>query len=376
MNTIINPRSQKIVSEIDHRALHSFIINKVSVEFANMVENCYYPKIAEIYRDLMHMTNSNEKDLVEYSQLKYPGMETYKLLHDPITTLLILITQEFLKHKDIAGAQSAFHLFALRTYTNSLHRMTTPKGSRQSFCNSDAFQSAFERLSKNHMFVKQKTIPNSILYYSSAMFRMYMKDLMRDNADGIHHLIYALKTRIMQSMKSFFTQYYSSIEENKMSKSEIGEREAYDPSHENKLRGFISKIINDICVYGKIDHEAVADASNLIKFNKKLSEEYAKKLASPAFSERLETALYLLLRDMKDTSFIKSTEFLDYVQKLMSIKVTKQEVYFKKVIASIHLEIIAKLGLDKWYNGLSIQSQAISRNFIAYYLAFVMKKYV
>ena len=376
MFKIINPRSQKIVSEIDHKSLHSYIINKVSVEFGEMVQNCYYPKIASIYRDMLHMTNSTEKDLIDYSQLKYPGMETYKLLHDPFTTLLILITQEFLRHKDIAAAEATFHLFALRTYTNSLHRMTTPKGSRQSFCNSDAFQSAFERLSKNHMFVKQKTIPNSILYYSHAMFKMYMRDLARDNADGIHHLIYALKTRIMQSMKSFFTQYYESIEENKMSKSEVGDRSEYDPSHENRLRAFISKIINDICVYGKVDHEAITEASSLIKFNKKLSEEYAKKIASPAFSERLETALYLLLKDVKDTSFIKSTEFLDYIQKLMSIKVTKQEVYFKKVIASIHLEIIAKLGLDKWYQGLSIQSQAISRNFIAYYLAFVMKKYV
>ena len=56
MNRIINPYSQKIVAEIDYKELHSFIINKVATEFGEMVSNCYYPKIANIYRDMLHMT--------------------------------------------------------------------------------------------------------------------------------------------------------------------------------------------------------------------------------------------------------------------------------------------------------------------------------
>lgn len=376
MYRVINPETKTLVSQIDHKALHSFIINKISVEFSNMVENCYYPKIAEIYRDLLHMTHSNEADLLSYSKAKYPGKESYKLLHDPITTLLVLITQEFLRKKDIAAAESTFHLFALRSYTNSLHKMTTPGGSRKSFCNADAFQNALERLSKNHMFVKQKTIPNSVLYYSRAMFKMYAKDLLNDNADKLALMIYALKTRIMQSMRSFFEQYYETFKEKTMSKSEIEGRAEYDSSHETKLKGFISKITNDMTVYGKVDPDAVNEAAGLIKFNRKLSEQYAKKLSTPEFSEKLETVLYLLLKDVRDISAIKTNEFLEHIQKLMSIKVTKQELYFKKVISDIHLEIIKLLGLSDWYNKLSVQSQSISRNFIAYYLAFFLRKYV
>ena len=163
----------------------------------------------------------------------------------------------------------------------------------------------------------------------------------------------------------------------KMSKSEKDDgRGDYDPSHEAKLKGFISKIVNDMCVYGKVDNIAATQASSLIKFNKKLSEEYAKKLSNPKYSEKLEHALYLLLKDTKDVSIIKTNEFLDYVQKLMSIKVTKQQVYFKKIITEIHYEVILSLKLEKWFDGLSIQSKSISRNFIAYYLAFYLRGYV
>ena len=378
---IINPNSNAIVSEINIPALHKYIIEKISVEFGNMAEHCYYPKIATIYRDLLHMTHSNEKELLEYSRIKYSGggKEKYKLLHDPFTTLLILIVQEFIKVKDFAAAESAFHLFTLRFYTNLLHRYTTARNSHKSLCLPTAFQQALEHLSKNHMFIRMKTIPNSILYYSRFTFKKHLDILTRDDADGLWMMIYELRTKINQSMRSFANKYYEAIERGKTN-TEHQDGTGQDSSHETKLRGFISKIVNDLCVYGKVDHEAIVQASALIKFNKKLSEEYAKKLADPIYSTAIEHALFLLLKGVfvKDTniSFITGNEFLDYIQKLMSIKVTKQEIYFKKFISDIHINIIRSLGLDVWYNGLSIQSQSISRNFIAYYLAFYIRKYV
>ena len=372
---IYSVKTNEIVSEINLPELHRFILNKISVEFSNMVENCYYPKIADIYRELLYMTHSNEKDLRKYSKEKYLAVFSYsgkfQLLHDPYTTLLIIIIQEFLKKKDFAAAQAAFHLFALRYYTNSFHKMTTPAGSRKSFCNKSAFQSALESLSKNHMFVKQKTIPNAIMYYSTNVMKTHLNNLIRDDAAGLFKMIYSLKTTIMQSMRSFASAYYEEYERGNISqeKEDIGQ----DQSHEIKLKNFISQIASDICIYGKVDTTAALHASQLLKFNKKLSIEYSQKLATPQFKDDIETALYLLLKDTKDTSYVKSTEFLDYVQKLMSIKVTKAEVYFKKSISNIHAGIINLLGLHKWYDKLSIQSQAISRNFVAYYLVFYLR---
>lgn len=373
MRKIYSIKNQ-VISEIDHVALHKFILNKISIEFSNMVENCYYPKIAEIKRDLLHMTSSKEKELLAYSKNKYKGMK-FKLLHDSYTTLLILIIQDFIDQKDYAATESAFHLFSLRQYTNLLYRYTTKKGSKRHLCLPDVFQSTLDRLSKNHMFVKQKTIPSSIIYYSRAVLKRHMEHLRTDNADGLFKMIYEIRSRINQSMRGFFNKYYA-ITKEKTQVTKSKEEEAYDEAHETKLRYFISRIGQDMCIYRKIDHGSIVQASSLIKFNKKLSKNYIEELSNPKYSDQVESALYLLLKDIKDISFIKSTKFLDHIQKLMSIKVTKQQVYFKKTISQIHSQIIDNLKLRKWYDNLSIQSKAISRNFIAYYIAFFLRSYV
>lgn len=370
---IFNLKGNVIVSEIDHRKLHRFILQFISTEFSNMVENCYYPKVNQIYKTLLHMTNSKEKNLNQYSKEKYPGKD-YLLLHDPYTTLLVLIIQEFLNNKDIAAAESAFHLFALRYYRNILYKMTTKRGTSNTICNPDYFQAALENISKNHIFNKKKTIPNSIMYFSREIFKRYLKALKDDNSDEIVKMIQVTRHRIMQSMKGFFKHYYQAAEEKKHTK--VKDVVDYDRSHEKKIRTFIHRIVQDMCIYGKVNNNAITAASRLIKFNQKLSVDYAKKLSTPMFFKEIETALFLLIKDVSDVSAVKTNQFLEYVKKLLSIKITKKQIYFKGVVSDINDKIIKELNLEDWYNKLTIQSKAISRNYIAYYLVFYIRSYL
>jgi NADH:ubiquinone oxidoreductase subunit len=379
---IVNSKDE-IVSQIDHPVLHRYIINAISREFANMVEPCYYPDISKnskLYKDLLHMTKSRESRLVQYAKEKFTprtigNKSKSKFLYDPYTILLVLIIQSFLHNKDIAGAEATFHLFSLKYYTSLLYRGTTPKGSHTKICNDNYFQTALDRLSQNHMFAKQKTIPNSIMYYSRATMKKYLKPLYDDDTLQIAIMIVELRTKLAQSMRSFFKQYYSA-RDNKDQLSRTKQEMDYDRSHEEKLKMFISRITKDICVYAKVDNDAVRNASSLIKFNKKLSLSYAQTLARPAYVNNIDIALFLILRDVSDVSGVQKMEFIDHVQKLMSIKVTKKKVYFKKTITEIHNQIIDDLSLNEWYDNLSIQSQSISRNFIAYYLAFYIRRYL
>lgn len=383
-NLISLPSNQsEIVSAIDYTKIHRYIINIISEEFANMVENCYYPKVSKnskLYRDLLYMTNSKEINLIRYAKEKFTmktvgTKSTSRFLFDPYTNLLILIIQEFLRNKDISAAEATFHLFALRYYTNILYKGTTPRGSHTKICNPNYFQYALDKLSKNHMFVKQKTIPNSLMYYSRTILKKYMKALIEDDSNEIAAMIIEIRSRIAQSMRSFFKYYYQAKEE-KDRLAKIKQEMDYDRSHEQKLKIFIGRITKDMCVFGRIDHVAVREASALIKFNKKLSEEYAKNLSSPDFVDDVNVALFLLVKDIKDLSIVKNTNFLDHVQRLMSIKVTKQTVYFKKTVQDIHDQVIDNLKLKEWYDKLSIQSKSISRNFIAYYFAFYLRRYI
>lgn len=368
---------KKVVAVLNMQQLYNYIMKFVAQELSNLGEPCYYPKISSIYQDLLHMANTDEKTLTKYSKDKYGEQRSqFKIVHDPYTTLLILLCQEFLKLNSEAGAQMVFHLFSLRTYTNTLRNFTTPKGSgnRQSICIPDVFNTALETLSRNHIFRSKQTISASIIYFSSYIFKKYKKDIEEDNSNQLFNMIYSLKNRIKQSVRSFMNKYYD-IYKNKLSNTTKDE-EQFDRTHETKLREFIDRITDDICVYRRKNNIYYDRAVGLTKFNKNLSRKYIECLMQPSMKDDLNKAYFLLLRNVGDYSVIKTNKFLDYIKQLMSIKTTKQVLYFKKIIDDIQLKIVNELHIEDWYNGLTIQSKAVGRNFIAYYLALYLGYYI
>ena len=368
---------QRIIAVLNLQQLYNYIMKFVAKELSNLGEPCYYPKIATIYQDLLHMSNTDEKKLIQYSHEKYGEQRAqFKIVHDPYTTLLILLVQEFLKYNSVPGAQMAFHLFSLRTYTNTLRNFTTPKGggNRQSLCIPDVFNTALESLSRNHIFKSKGTISASIMYFSTYIFNKYKRHIEEDNSNEIFNMIYSLKNRIKQSIRSFMNKYYD-IYKNKTS-NQTKDEEQYDRAQETKLREFINRITDDLCIYRRRNNMFYDMAVSLTKFNKNLSKKYLECLMQPSMKEDLNKAYFLLLRDIKDYSILKTNKFLEYVRQLMSIKTTKQVLYFKKIIDEIQLKIIEELNIQDWYNSLTIQSKAVGRNFIAYYLALYIRYYL
>ena len=365
-----------IISIFDIVQLKRYLMVHVAQEYSNLVEPCYYPKVSMIFKDLLAIANTTEEKLRQYSLEKYgPQRESFKIVHDPYTTLLVLFVQEFLKNNDYSGAQAAFDLFALRTYSNTLHKFTTPKGSnRQPICINDVFQSALESLSLNHIFKKKKTISSSIAYFSRDILMKYKRFLEEDDSNRIFNMIYSLKNRIKQSVKSLMVKYYD-IYKNKSS-NKTKDEEVYDTTHETRLRAFIDRVSEDMCVYRKKNNVALQMATQLTKFNRHYSVDYVNSLAQPRFSDDIKLAYYLLLKDLPDFSIIKQNKFLDYIKTKLSIKSTKQQVYFKKAVNDIQMKVIDDLNMNDWYSNLTIQSKAVSRNFIAYYLALYLRYYV
>ena len=368
---------KKIISVIDLDYLYRYIMNHVSLEFSNLIESCYYPKVSTIYKDLLNMCNTDEKLLIQYSLEKYGQQRSqFKLVHDPYTTLLILIIQEYLKANNQVAAQTVFHLFSLRTYSNTLYHFTTSKknGNKKALCLPDVFQQAIESLSNNHMFRKKQTIAASIIYFSSDVFSKYKQALMMDDSNRIFSMIYSLKNRIKQSVRSMMNKYYD-IYKNQI-KNKTDDEKDWDTTKETKLKVFIEKIAEDIRIYRKRNSVAIQQATSITKFNKKLSVEFAENIAQPAFLEPIKLSYYVMLRTLQDLSIIRNSKFLDFIRMQMSIKSTKQKIYFKKTIDDILNLIITKLHLEEWFNSLTIQSKSVARNWIAYYLAIYIRYYI
>ena len=60
-----------IIAIINLQQLYNYIMKFVAQELSNLSEACYYPKVSSIFLDLLHMCNTNEKKLLDYSLTKY-----------------------------------------------------------------------------------------------------------------------------------------------------------------------------------------------------------------------------------------------------------------------------------------------------------------
>jgi len=355
--------TRKVIVVIDYKNLHKFILDTTGRELAGLSEDCYYPKVSNIYKDLLHLCNANEDDLITYSKNKFKNPK-WRLLHDPYTVLLVLIMQEFLSKNDQPAALSAMNLLSLRFYANRMYKYIR-------YCNPEYFRGALNKLSYNHIFNTKKTIGSSILHFSSSIFNIYKNDIKKNNTNRIIEMIYALRTRVAQSARSFAEKYYE------IHKTGIGgvskEKEDYqDQSQEKKIREIASKLSKDICVFNNIDELSKKEAVDLSKIGREYGRLYVEALSKPKYAERVETAYVLFLKEFIKSQKLSKLDFILASKAAMSVKISKKPIYYKKIIANIHDSIIKEHNLTKTFNNWSIQTQAASRSFISYYLILYM----
>ena len=364
-----------IIDQNDGLMLKRFIETNVGAILAGMAKDCFVPRVSILFKELMARTNTDEKMLLAHSKNRYPQYK-FHLLHDPYTTLLILITEYFLtEKKDEHAARMIFNLFALRNYSNLLFRFLPKLTSGSYGCNPNYWRAGLEALSHSHLFRSKQTIGNSILYLSQEVFSRYRMDIIKDRPEPIMKMIMLIRSRIFQSMRSFFGHYYKAKQQSDLVTSR-DQDEVYDQKEtfEQKIKLFSDRVAKDICVYGKINEKAINESTQITKFNKKFAIRYVKTLQDPQLSQQLDDIFILLFRGLVDFKQLCGPQFIDHVKRLMSVKTSTKPVYFKKLVVNLHDEfIIPKLGLQNWFNSLSIQTKKVSRDFVAYYLALFIR---
>lgn len=356
---------EKIIATFDHKKMHRFILRKVGQELSKLSEVCYYPKIADIFKDLLHMTGAKEQDLKKYAKKHFPPPLSH-VVRDPYTTLLILICRDFAERGDDAAALSVINLLSLRYYSNLMHKFIK-------YCNPDYFRTATERLSHNHLYVKKRTVGQSIMYLSEQVYKKRKDGLVEGDSNDIYRLIIDLRNRHNQSIKAFAKHYYNVSEEKdatRLTKEDMPEKDTF----KKKVERAAENISNDVTVYRSVDYDAAREAQSISHFNKSLSMKYAKALSSTKYSDELELLIKLYLSNVPPNS--TKYKYLEYTKKLMALKRTKKPIYFKKVLISLHTKITEEIGYADKYERLSVQSKAISRKFLAYYITIVIYNYL
>lgn len=361
------------IAKINHGGLKRFIMKTTAKELLALSEPCYYPKLKKNYFDMLHLCGLKEKDVKDYVKRFYYGLKAaeFQLQKDPIANLIIYIMHYFLAKKDTSGYTVTMAYFVLRNYANLIHKQFK-------YCNPDAFKYALEHLAKTHLYIREKTIANSLFFMSKEIMRRYTTSVKDGNAEGIAKMITETRTRVSQSIKSFAELYYKAQEKGTIVRNPYeGEDEdtgnKFQEQTQDKYQRIIDSITKKICVYKYIDKRAMSDAKTITKINLSLATLLSNSVASVQYIDSIKVIMKLFLKDIKEVKTICGKEYYKYIRDLMSIKRTSSPIYFKQQVNQLVEKLIDDIKYREKYDKLSNQSKFMINLYIGLYATMILK---
>lgn len=360
MNEIL----QKLNSNNDLK-IKTFITRITVNELNNLTQTCYYPDWKKYFYELLNLTDLTEKDLKDFVKRFYKGTKAQdSLLQSDIgSNLLVILMYYFLKKKDQQTYSSFMIFHIIRQYGNFIRRV-------MKFCKPEVFEYTLNHLNPTHLFSREKTIPNALFHLANETKKRYSNYILELNPHKISDMLYESRGRIAQSLKSFAEAYYRNDEKGygilNPKESESGEEIL--PDELQKGTRVADSIASKICVYKEIDYKAFEQARVLTKVNIAFTTIIVKELQNPNLLNEVKFIIELFLKDVSSVSEICGKGFIPYVKKLMSIKRTSKELYFKNEINKLLLKIIKNTKIEQKYNKLTSQTQFQFNSFLAFYL--------
>jgi len=359
-------------SNYNIRYLKGLITKFAAREFDSLSEPCYYPKTKLAYHEILRGMKLTDKEVKEFVKRQYKGTKAEKwvLWQDPATNLLIVVMHLFLLHRDTAAFKTTIAYYMFFQYGRLMHKQLK-------YCNDDIFRHTMDNLTRTHLFVREKTIANSLYYLSNEVKRKYEKDIQEWNLDRIIEFISASRHRISQSVKSFVNNYYKSKEAGASIKTQIDsgddDSNAYQYKTMERGKGKIDETIKKLTVYKVVDKKASNQAKAISKIKSSLAENIVQEMINVEYSDNVSMILNLYLKQLKSTNQLCGSGYEKYLRSLMAVKRSNATVYFKQQVNVLLIKVLKNLKLTNQYNAYTSQTQFIVNLFLASYITLIFK---
>ena len=362
--------------KMNESRMKRIVVNVISSNLSSLATPCFYPELKKHLYEFLRMSGLTEKDIKEFTKRRWKGRKEskFRAQSDPIANYYVFLIQYFLKKRDKNGYKHFMIFYLIRHYANLMRKYFK-------YCNDETFKYALEILTRTHLFAREKTIPNALFFMSDEMIRRYTKALQKNDLDGISKFMQESRNRVEQSLRSFASTYYKTAEAGTGLKTEeIPDDDENENSYKDVTRETGTRLIDDmvrkITVYRYIDHKGLEESRRLAKVNAALATQIVSKLNDTKYVDNLRITLRLFVKDLKDAKSLCGKDYYPYVRKLMSVKRTRSQIYFKQQIGLLLSDVLKKVGYSKKYNNLTSQTQFLINLFLAYYVTMILRNSV
>jgi len=255
------------------------------MEISEVTRPCYVPKLIKYYSDLQKYTGITDDIIKTFKSGISKQYIKFNIYNEKYTILLIIAVLYYMRKKKIEIAKTFFKLLSLKFYSSRLHIHFSK------FCSEDLWVLSLDKLSPKHLFKSQKGISNAIFYVSDFDFEKNKKKLSSPNLKDrdLIMIVYGLRTKIAQSMRSFAEIYYKSYENRA-----IASKAGVDEFAGTQLTA--DKISMTICTFGQIDKMALKEAIIKSRIRKDLAISIISQMSMAEYKDKIRFIIILISR--------------------------------------------------------------------------------
>ena len=352
--------------------LKRFISNSAAKELSALSTPCYYPKTKRFYSEVLSLLQIKNDDFKSFVKRNYKGTkaEKWNLWRDPGTNILVFVMYLFLKNKDQKAFDSTMVYYMIIQYSRLMHK-------QMKYCYEDTFKYTLDNLTRTHLFFREKSIPNSLFYLADVIKKRYQDDIANWDLEKIIAFIGVARHRISQSVKSFAQNYYRYRKDGAVIKTQNEESDDNENMYQYQVlqRGqkIVDEITKKITIYKVIDRKSFDEAKKISKVKTSIATLIVDKLTNDTNQNNIKIALQLFIKNLKDVNMICGKMYIVYVKRLMAIKRTTAQLYFKAQINILLKNILKDMKFTESYENYTSQTQFIINSFLAFYLTGIVK---
>ena len=278
-------------------------------ELSNMVKPCYYPKPVIYFKDILDKLNINLDTIKEFKNGIDPKYKTINIYNEKYTVALILAILYYSRIKKYEIAKLFFLFLAIKFYSSRLHTHIS------TFCNEDLWIITLDRLSHKHLFKTKKSISSAISYIAEFDFEKNKNLLSKENMKDTELMVvvYGLRQKVAQSVKSFAQLYFKLYEEGKNIKSST--------SGESEVEGsqlVADKISMTMCVFGQIDRDALKKSIIQGRLRKEMASTVVSEFSTTEYKDKMRFIIILMSRLMSLKSVCVESDRNKFMRKMNS----------------------------------------------------------
>ncbi|GAF88799.1 unnamed protein product, partial [marine sediment metagenome] len=135
----------------------------------------------------------------------------------------------------------------------------------------------------------------------------------------------------------------------------------------------VDDVTKKITSYKIIDRKSFDEAKKISKIKTSIGILIVDKITNEKNQNNIKIALQLFIKDLRDVSMVCGSGYVPYVKKLMAVKRTTAQLYFKAQINILLMDILQDMKFVESYERYTSQTQFIINSFLAFYLTGIMK---